>query len=80
MKKIFSALVWILLKYHPYHLFGPVIKTFFQKSPYLFSGIMLPKKDGAIGQQQKAYSVLTSREIVDIKFFSEPSGISFVKT
>lgn len=33
----------------------------------------------AIGQQQKAYSVLTSRKVASVKSFSQPGGISFVK-
>ena len=35
--------------------------------------------EGAIGQQQKAYSMLTSRKIVSIKSFSQSGEISFVK-
>ena len=36
--------VLMLLKYYPYNLFGPAIMTFYQKSPHLFSGVMLQKK------------------------------------
>ena len=35
--------------------------------------------EGAIGQQQKAYSMLTSRKIVSVKSFSQSGEISFVK-
>ena len=37
--------VWMHLKYFPYNLFGPAIMTY-QKSPHLFSGIMLQRKSG----------------------------------
>ena len=37
------------------------------------------KWKSAIGQQQKGYSVLTSRKVVSVKSFSHPGGISFVK-
>ena len=62
--------VWILLKYQPYHQLGHVITT----STCLFSGIMFEKnRDSAIGQQQKAYSML----IVSVKSSSQHGG--FVK-
>ena len=58
-------------------LLGPVITAFYQKSRHLFSGIILPRKGGgAIGQQQKAYSLLTSRKVVSMKSFSQPGEIS----
>ena len=70
---IFFVPLWILLKYQPYHQLGPVITTFYQKSPYLFSGIMFEKRESAIGQQQKACSML----IVSVKSFFQHGG--FVK-
>ena len=50
-----------------------MILTFYEKSPYLFSGIMFQERQSAIGQQQKAYSML----IVSIKSFFQHGG--FVK-
>ena len=52
-----------LLKYHPYRLVGPVATASYETLPHLFSPIMLPKEEGAIDQQQKAYSMLTNRKI-----------------
>ena len=48
-------------------------------TPSVFKDYVSAKREGSIGQQQKAYSMLTSRKIVSVKSFSEPGGILFVK-
>ena len=61
---IFFVPVWILLKYQPYHQLGPVITTFYQKSPYLFSGIMFEKRESATTTAESMLNVDSFRKIL----------------
>ena len=72
-KNLFLVPVWTLF-YHPYYLLGPVITAFYQKvTPSVFRDYASKKREGAIRQQQKAYSVLTSRKMAEFHLWKHKS-------